>query len=77
MVFDLLQSLTLAGPAWAWINNFERVRDRQSTWKALIAYYEGDSMQTRTKQQCCEAISKAVYKGHSRNFDFTAYVTIH
>ena len=77
IVFDLLQSLTLAGPAWAWISNFERVRDGHNVWKALISYYEGDSMQTRSKQQCYEAIAKAMYKGHSRTFDFTAYVTIH
>ncbi len=77
MVFDLLQSLTLAGPAWAWINHYKRVRDGRNAWKALIAYYEGDSMQTRSKQQCYEAISKAVYKGHTRNFDFASYVTIH
>lgn len=75
IVFDLLQSL--AGPAWAWINNYERVRDGRNAWKALMAYYEGDSMQTRSKQQCYEEISQAVYKGYSRNFNFSSYVTIH
>jgi len=43
----------------------------------LGRHYEGDSMQTRNKQQCYDAIFKAVYKGYSRNFDFTTYVTIH
>jgi hypothetical protein len=57
-----LQSLTLNGPAWAWINNYERIRDGRGAWKALIAYYEGDLMKTRTKQECYDAIAKAVYK---------------
>jgi hypothetical protein len=70
-VFDLLQSLTLNGPAWAWINNYERVRDGRGAWKALITYYEGDSMKTRAKQECYDSIAKVVYKGNSRTFDFT------
>jgi len=77
IVFDLLQSLTLNGPAWAWINNYERVRDGRGAWKALITYYEGDSMKTRTKQECYDTIAKAAYKGNSRTFDFSAYVAIH
>jgi hypothetical protein len=27
IIFHLLQSLMLAGPAWVWINNYERVMD--------------------------------------------------
>jgi hypothetical protein len=77
IVFDLLQSLTLSGQAWSWINNFEKVRDGQGAWKALLRYYEGDSMQTRSKQECYDAIAKAVYKGNTRTFDFNTYVTIH
>jgi hypothetical protein len=34
-------------------------------------------MQTRSKQECYEAIAKATYQGARRNFDFNAYVTIH
>jgi hypothetical protein len=74
IVFDLLQSLTLAGPAWAWINSYERVCDGRNAWKALLSYYEGASMQMRNKQQCYDAISKAVYKGYTRNFDFLIYM---
>jgi hypothetical protein len=77
IVFDLLQSLTLNGPAWSWISNFQRARDGRAAWKALITYYEGDAMQIRTKQQCYDAISKASYQGHRRNFDFSSYVAIH
>jgi hypothetical protein len=42
-----------------------------------MTYYEGDSMKTRTKQECYDSIAKAVYKGSSRTFDFTTYVAIH
>jgi hypothetical protein len=48
-VYDFLQSLTLNGPAWSWIYAFQRTRDGRGTWKALLSYYEGDAMRTRTK----------------------------
>jgi len=73
----LLQSLTLNGPAWSWISEFQGNRDGQDTWKSLVAYYEGDAMQTRSKQECYNAISKANYQGTKRNFNFSAYVAIH
>ncbi len=34
IVYDLLQSLTLNGPAWAWINGYQRSRDGRNAWKA-------------------------------------------
>ncbi|MFN9979530.1 MAG: hypothetical protein ACK53Y_06435, partial [bacterium] len=39
IVYDLLQYLTLNGPAWPWISGFQRSRDGRGAWKALIAYY--------------------------------------
>jgi len=77
MVYDLLQSLTLNGPAWPWISGFQRPRDGKGAGKALIAYYEGDAMQMQSKQQCYDAIAKATYQGARRNFDFSSYVAIH
>jgi hypothetical protein len=77
IVYDLLQSLTLNGPAWSWVNAHQRTRNGRGAWQALVAYYEGDAMQTRSKQECFEAIAKATYQGARRNFDFNAYVTIH
>jgi hypothetical protein len=76
-VFDLLQSLTLNGPAWSWISGFQPAPDGRNAWKALVTYYEGDAMQTRSKQQCYDAIAKANYQGARRNFDFSSYVAIH
>jgi hypothetical protein len=39
LVYDLLQSLTLNGPAWSWINMYQHVRDGRKAWKSLIHYY--------------------------------------
>lgn len=76
-VYDFLQSLTLNGPAWPWINSFQRTRNGRGAWKALLAYYEGDAMQMRTMQECYQAISKANYQGPRRNYDFSTYVAAH
>jgi len=54
----------LNGPAWAWISAYKHVRDGHNAWKALINYYEGYSMKTRSKQECYDAIAKAVHKGN-------------
>jgi len=77
IIFDLLQSLMLNGPAWSRISDFQRTRNGRGAWKALIEYYEGDAMQTRSQQQCYDAIAKANYQGPRRNFDFSSYVSIH
>jgi hypothetical protein len=77
VVYDLLQSLTLNGPAWSWISGYQETRDGRGAWKALMTYYKGDAMQTRSKQECYDAISKANYQGNKRNFDFGTYVAIH
>ncbi len=73
-VYDFLQSLTLNGPAWPWINSFQRTCNDRGAWKALFAYYEGGAMQTWTKQECYQAITKAYYQGARRNYDFSTYV---
>jgi hypothetical protein len=75
-VYDLLQSLTLNGPAWSWINSFQCNRDGRGAWQSL-SYYEGDAMQTCSKQECYEAIAQASYQGVKRNFDFSSYMAIH
>jgi hypothetical protein len=77
LVYYLLQSLTLNGPAWSWINMYQHTRDGRNAWKSLIYYYEGDSAKTRGKQEGNDAISKASYLGPRRNFDFSSYVAIH
>jgi hypothetical protein len=76
-VYDFLLSLALNGPAWPWIYAHQRTRDGRGSWKALLNYYEGDAMKTRTKQECYQAIARANYQGQRRNYDFNTYVATH
>jgi hypothetical protein len=76
-VYDFLQSLTLNGPAWSWINTYQQSRNGRAAWKALVAYYEGDAMCTRSKQDCCQMITRANYQGPHCNYDFNIYVLTH
>ena len=76
-VYDLLHSLTLNGPAWSWVQAYQRTRNGRAAWKALLGYYEGDSMQTRSKQEAYNSISAANYVGPRRGFDINTYTTIH
>jgi hypothetical protein len=76
-VYDFLQSLTLNGPAWSWINSYQRARNGRAAWKALVAYYKGDAMRTRSKQDCYQMITHANYQGPHRNYDFNTYVSTH
>jgi hypothetical protein len=66
-VYDLLQY----DPEWSCIGTYQQNRDGRGAWKALVAYYKGNGMQTRSKQECYDAISKATYQGVKRNFDFS------
>jgi hypothetical protein len=77
LVYDLLQSLTLNGPVWVWINMYQKNRDGRNAWKSLMNYYEGESARTHGKQECYDAINKATYQGPRRSFDFSTYVAIH
>jgi hypothetical protein len=40
-VFDSLKSRLLNGPAWTWIQDYDRKRDGRGAWKALQAHFEG------------------------------------
>lgn len=59
IIDDLLQSLTLNGPAWSRISTYLHFRDGRNAWKTYINYYKGDAMKTHSKQECNEAIAKA------------------
>jgi len=76
-MYDLLKSLSGNGPLWPFIQPFERRRDGRGAWKALIQYFEGDTMKARLKAAAYQAITKANYQGPRRNFEFSTYVTIH
>ena len=77
VVFDCLKSYILAGPAWTWIQQFDRSRNGRAAWKALIEHYEGPSTQNRIKNAAYASISKARYDGERKNFTFENYFAIH
>jgi hypothetical protein len=75
-VFDSLKSRLLNGPAWTWIQDYEKKRDGRGAWKALQAHFEGVSGQIRLKAAAYAAIKRAEYNG-AKNFDFDLYKCIH
>ena len=76
-MYDLIKSLAGNGPLWPFIQPFERTRNGRGAWKALVQYFEGDTMKARLKAVAYQAITKANYQGPRRNFEFSTYVTIH
>ncbi len=42
-----------------------------------MAYYKGDTMRTRSKQDCYQMITRANYQGPHRNYDFNTYISTH
>ncbi len=75
-VFDSLKSRLLNGPAWTWIQDFDRRRDGRGAWKALQSHFEGVGGQIRLKTAAYASIKRAEYKG-AKNFDFDLYKRIH
>ncbi len=39
LVYHLLQSLMLNGPAWSWIKMYQNTRDGQNSWKSLKSIF--------------------------------------
>jgi hypothetical protein len=76
-IYDLLKSLASSGPLQPFIRPYEPARNGRGAWKALRAYYEGDSMKARQKTSAYASIQKANFQGPRRNFEFSSYVTIH
>jgi len=76
-MYDLIKSLSGNGPLWFFIQPFERQRNGRGAWQALVNYFEGDTMKTRLKQAAYKSITKVIYQGTRRNFEFSTYVTIY
>lgn len=62
VVYNSLQSLTLNGPLWSWINAYQWNRDGREAWNSLMTYHEVYAIQTRSKQEYHEVILKAPYQ---------------
>ena len=76
-VYDVLKSLSSNGPLQPFIRPFERARNGREAWKALVQFYEGDSMKSRLKSSAYKMIQRANYQGPRRNFEFSTYISIH
>ena len=77
IVYVLLKYWASNGPLWPFIQAYETTHNGRAAWKALVTYYEGDSMCQRIKAAAYQLILKANYQGPRRNFDFGTYVTAH
>jgi hypothetical protein len=55
----LPRPLPLIGPAWTWIQDYEKKRDGRGAWMALQAHFEGVSGQIRLKAAAyCEPVAE-------------------
>jgi hypothetical protein len=68
VVFDLLKSWTINGPAYPWTKQFSNTRNGRVAWLAMLAYYEGNVARDRVKEAAYASIANAKYHGRRRNF---------
>jgi hypothetical protein len=77
MVYDLLKGLMLAGPAWPWMQQFDRSHKGGDAWKALMDHYKGSNVINCNKEAAYATLRRAEYHGECHNFTFDSYVTMH
>jgi hypothetical protein len=76
-VFAILKELTMSGPAWNWIEPFNRRRNGRACFEALVAHYEGTSMMNHAKDKAYNDIATASYSGMKKTQTFEAYTSVH
>lgn len=76
-LWSILKQLTLKGPAWAYISQYDRPRNGRLAFKALVSHYEGESQMSKTKQAAYDELKTAEYQGERRNHTFENYVNRH
>lgn len=76
-VWSIVKQLTLNGPAWAYISQYEDSRDGRAAIKSLIAHYEGPTQISKEKLQAYEELRTAEYWGEKRHSTFEHYVHRH
>lgn len=79
-IHEILKSLILKGPAYAWMLQYDRDRDGRSAYLALdshfMAHFMGDVQRNSLKQATYESIERATFNG-GRNSNFHNYLNIH
>jgi hypothetical protein len=76
MVWMKLKSVTLNGPAWPFISQFDKDVDGRSAYQALRDHYEGEIEMGRSADEAHTKIEQARYSGEKHNFDYEKYVTL-
>ena len=76
-MYEELQALTIDGPGWTFIKNFQRARNGHAVILALKAQSEGWSATKMRKQEAYALIALACYAGLQCNWMFQDYVQHH
>jgi hypothetical protein len=77
IIYDFLLLLTPNGPKWPWFNIHQGSRNGRAAWNALVSYYEGNTMHTKSKQENYQVIAGANCQSPMWDCDFNTYVPTH
>jgi hypothetical protein len=73
-VYVLLKYLTLTGPGWVHILNYDTHQDGRGAWVTLKAQAEGPAALEQRKQVAYSITSTLKFSGYSRQFTFDDYI---
>jgi hypothetical protein len=76
-VWEMIQSSTLRGLAYAYIGDFDQNCDGRGVIKTLIGHYKGTASMSRIKQSAYDEMDNAMYRGERRNFTLENYIDRH
>lgn len=77
MVYQDLKAHTVDGPAWTFIQKFDKKKDGRAAVLALKQQCEGETAKVSRKNAAYALIKNSVYRGPRRNFQFHDYVERH
>jgi hypothetical protein len=75
-VWALMKQLMMDGPGYAYISQFDKMRNARGAIRALREHYEGASAMSRTKADAYTTIKNATYKGETRGWSFEQFTTV-
>jgi hypothetical protein len=76
-VYQIIKTLTLEGPGWAWVQASDRLENGRAAFLALEAHYEGPANKDRLIDDYLERVhTKLIYYGNKNSFTFEKYVTL-
>ncbi len=72
-IWTILRTVTFGGPAWNWVQSFERQQDGRGAFNSFTAHYLGNSYTERIRMRADQTLQRAFFDGKSRNFTFETY----